>query len=84
MKVIAIASVGGGGKTTLVNELKKQVNNAEALYFDDYSFQGEVDDFYDWVMQGADYNVYDLSPLINDIHEIKKHPGQLTGMFSSM
>lgn len=71
MKIIAIAAVTAGGKTTIVNELKKQIPNTESLHFDDYSFEGEVDDFYAWVMQGANYNVWDLSPLIRDIYEIK-------------
>lgn len=73
MKIIAIAAVTAGGKTTVVNEVKKQLKNVQSLHFDDYSFEGEVDDFYAWVMQGADYNVWDLSPLINDICEIKKN-----------
>jgi len=73
MKVIAIAAVTAGGKTTIINELKKQIENVKSLHFDDYSFQGEVDDFYDWVMQGANYNVWDLKPLINDICKIKEH-----------
>ena len=46
MKVIAIAAVTAGGKTTTVNELKRQLSNVQALYFDDYTFEGEVDDFY--------------------------------------
>ena len=55
MKVIAIAAVTAGGKTTIVNELKNQIANTKALYFDDYSFEGEVDNFYEWTKQGADY-----------------------------
>ena len=62
MKVIAIAAVTAGGKTTIVNELKNQIANTKALYFDDYSFEGEVDNFYEWTKQGADYNVWNLSP----------------------
>ena len=72
MKIISIAAVTAGGKTTLVNELKKHLKNVRSLHFDDYTFHGEVDNFYEWVMQGADYNVYDLSPFINDIREIQK------------
>lgn len=72
MKIIAIAAVTAGGKTTIVNEIKKQIAKVESLHFDDYSFQGEVDDFYAWVMQGANYNVWDLSPLIEDICRIKE------------
>ena len=73
MKTIAIAAVTAGGKTTVVNEIKQQLKNVKSLHFDDYSFEGEVEDFYDWVMQGANYDVWDLSPLINDICEIKNN-----------
>ena len=70
MKIIAIAAVTAGGKTTIVNEIKQQIKNVKSLHFDDYSFEGEVDDFYSWVMQGANYNVWDLSPLKADIEKI--------------
>ena len=73
MKIIAIAAVTAGGKTTIVNELKKRIPNVKALYFDDYSFEGEVDDFYNWTIQGADYNVWNLTPLITDICKIKNN-----------
>lgn len=46
MKTIAIAAVTAGGKTTIVNELKKQIANTKVLHFDDYSFEGKVDNFY--------------------------------------
>ena len=71
MKIIAIAAVTAGGKTTIVNELKEYIPNALSLHFDDYSFEGEVEDFYAWTIQGADYNVWNLEPLIRDIEEIK-------------
>lgn len=73
MKIIAIAAVTAGGKTTIINELKKQIKNVKSLHFDDYSFEGEVDDFYTWVTEGADYNIWNLAPLIKDICEIQKH-----------
>ncbi|MBR6747984.1 MAG: hypothetical protein IKM07_03515 [Clostridia bacterium] len=71
MMTIAIAAVTAGGKTTLVNELKKQLGSAKTLHFDDYTFEGEVEDYYAWVMQGSDYHLWDLSPLIADIRRIK-------------
>ena len=71
MKVIAVAAVTAGGKTTVVNEIKRKMENVKSLHFDDYAFEGEVDDFYAWVTQGADYNVWNLNPLIKDICMIK-------------
>jgi uridine kinase len=73
MKIIAISSVSAGGKTTIVNELKKKLPNATSLHFDEYSFEGEIDDFRKWVLDGADYNVWNLSPLKSDIISIKKN-----------
>lgn len=70
MKVIAIAAVTAGGKTTAVNEITRRLPNAQALHFDAYQFEGEVDDFYRWVQNGADYNVWNLAPLEQDIIKI--------------
>ena len=63
MKIIAIGAVTAGGKTTLVNAIKDKLTRTASLHFDDYSFDGEVNDFYKWVSDGANYNVWDLSPL---------------------
>lgn len=71
MKVVAIAAVTAGGKTTTVNEIKKQLSNVQTLHFDDYVFEGEVDNFYQWVLDGADYNVWNLEPLEKDILKIQ-------------
>lgn len=70
MRVIAIGAVTAGGKTSVVNEVSKKLKKVKTLHFDDYSFEGEVDNFYEWVTQGADYNVWNLSPLKNDIKNI--------------
>lgn len=71
MKIIAIAAVTAGGKTTTVNEIKKRLSNVQTLHFDDYAFKGEVDNFYQWVLDGADYNVWKLEPLEKDILKVK-------------
>lgn len=71
MKIIAIAAVTAGGKTTTVNEVKKRLSNVQTLHFDDYAFEGEVDNFYQWVLDGADYNVWKLEPLEKDILKVK-------------
>lgn len=70
MKIIAIGAVTAGGKTTLVNAIKDKLTRTASLHFDDYSFDGEVNDFYKWVSGGANYNVWDLSPLKADIEKI--------------
>ena len=72
MKVIAIGAVTAGGKTTVVNALKERLPKAEALYFDDYSFEGE-EEAYAEIMNGtktADYDVWNLSPLKADAERI--------------
>ncbi|WP_075201860.1 AAA family ATPase [Floricoccus tropicus] len=70
MKIISIAAVSGGGKTTIVNALKKKLGDINTLYFDDYTFESEVENFNNWVLEGADYNVWNLEPLIKDIEKI--------------
>lgn len=70
MKIIAIGAVTAGGKTTLVNAIKDRLPRTATLHFDDYSFEGEVEDFYKWVSEGADCNVWDLSPLKSDVENI--------------
>lgn len=70
MKIIAIAAVSAGGKTTVVNAIEQKLPKVKTLHFDDYSFEGEVEDFYAWTIQGADYNVWNLAPLIEDVREI--------------
>lgn len=71
MKIIAVAAVTAGGKTTIVNELKKRLRNSQSLHFDDYTFEGEVDNFYQWVLNGANYHVWNLKPLEEDILKIR-------------
>ncbi|MNO67007.1 hypothetical protein D3C76_578080 [compost metagenome] len=64
--VIAVAAVSGGGKTTITKRLQQKLNRAEALFFDDYRCI-PPDDICDWVERGADYNEWDLSPIIHDL-----------------
>lgn len=71
MKVIAIAAVVAGGTTT-VNKIKEQLVKVQTLHFDEYTFEGEVENFYQWVIDGADYNIWELKPLEEDILKIKQ------------
>lgn len=71
MKIIAIGAVTAGGKTTVVNTIKNRLPRTTSLHFDDYSFDGEVDDFTKWVSKCEEYyNVWDLSPLKADVEKI--------------
>ncbi|MBR1722623.1 MAG: hypothetical protein IJ727_09125 [Treponema sp.] len=71
MKIISVAAVTAGGKTSAVKSLVQKLPKSTSLHFDDYSFEGEVEDFYQWVNNGAHYNVWNLAPLKNDIEKIK-------------
>jgi uridine kinase len=71
MKIIAIGAVTAGGKTTVVNAIKDRLPRTTSLHFDDYSFDGEPDDFTIWVSKAEEfYNVWDLSPLKADVERI--------------
>lgn len=70
MKIISIASVMAGGKTTTVNALLNQLPKSTALYFDNYEFVGAVDDYNKWVNEGANYNKWNLEPLEKDIKRL--------------
>ncbi|TWT24351.1 hypothetical protein [Planomicrobium sp. CPCC 101110] len=72
--VIAIGGVSGGGKTTIVTQLKQQFGKAEALYFDSYDFEGP-ENVFQWIEDGANYDEWNLTPLIRDLKEVllKRH-----------
>lgn len=67
-KVISIAAVSGGGKTTITEQLINKLSNSKALYFDDYEFDECPGDICKWVDEGANYNEWVLTPLITDVH----------------
>jgi len=70
---IAIASVSGGGKTTLTTHLATHINNAKALFFDDYDLVGP-DDILEWVDRGANSHEWNLEPFVADFMELLKQP----------
>ena len=67
--IVAIAAVAGGGKTTITRQLQQALPNAEALYFDDrdYDTASGIDDVCKWVEDGADYDLWDLQPLVQQL-----------------
>lgn len=66
--IISISSISGGGKTTVVNELKVRLPLSKAIYFDDYDFKDCPEDYTQWAQAGADYNAWNLDILANDIN----------------
>ncbi|MDQ0351938.1 uridine kinase [Alkalibacillus filiformis] len=68
--IISVAAVSGGGKTTITNQLLENLRESEALHFDDYDFEGAPNDFIKWVNDGANYDVWDLTPLVHDIQTV--------------
>lgn len=68
-KIIAIAAVSGGGKTTITSRLNQELNNSRAIYFDDYDVEGP-EDIIDWVERGADCNEWSLKPIITDVNNL--------------
>lgn len=68
--VISIASVSGGGKTTVVNALCSELASSKSLHFDDYDFEEYPENFYQWVTNGADYNAWNTEILANDIKHL--------------
>ncbi|MFA9556783.1 hypothetical protein ACERII_05745 [Evansella sp. AB-rgal1] len=71
--VVVIASFSGGGKTTITNYVNDRIENSKALFFDDYDFEGP-DDIISWVDNGADYDEWNLSPLISDVQVLLSEP----------
>lgn len=72
-QVIAIAAVSGGGKTTVVNALRDKLNDTKVLYFDEYEFADVPKNICQWVEDGADYNLWNLEPLIRDLQSLLSH-----------
>ena len=62
--IISIAAPSGGGKTTIVIELKKRLANSAVLYWDDYG--DEVDPDRD-INDVQDYNEWNTKPMAADI-----------------
>lgn len=71
--VIAIAAVSGGGKTTIATHLNERLHNSKTLFFDEYDFEGP-DDIIDWVDKGANYDDWNLAPLIRDLEALLTEP----------
>ncbi len=70
--VISISANAGGGKTTITRELCNQLNNAKALYFDNYEYVKQPENICEWIENGSDPSEWDLSLLVGEIKNIIK------------
>jgi uridine kinase len=69
--VIAVSSVSGGGKTTLVKR-SAELLKASTLFFDDYaSVSTYPSDMKKWVMDGADVNEWKTPQFAQDLATLK-------------
>jgi len=70
--VVAIASVSGGGKTTITGELQRRIPYADALYFDDedYDTASGIVDICQWVEDGANYDLWNLQTFAERIQAL--------------
>ena len=70
--VVAVTSVAGGGKTTLVTSAA-QFLGATTLFFDDYRAVSEYpQDLRKWVDDGADLNEWKTPKLAQDLSALKR------------
>lgn len=72
-KVIAIASPPGGGKSTLSQQLAKNLK-ADVVFYDDYqrATQQPIEDILHWMSQGSNYNALDIPHFDSAIQEKKR------------
>lgn len=69
-KIITVAAVSGGGKTTVTERLSQKLTNSKALYFDSYNFDNGPADICKWIDDGANYDEWVFTPLIHDIQHL--------------
>jgi len=70
--VVCLAAWSGGGKTAVINLLLNHLNNTKAIYFDSYPIDFLKQDYYQWSMNGNDYNEWHFEPIANDIENLLK------------
>lgn len=70
--IIAISSVSGGGKTTLVKSTAELLKGT-ALFFDDYASVSDYpSDIRKWVADGADVNEWKTPQLAQDLAALRR------------
>ena len=71
--VIAVGGVSGVGKTSLVQQVASQLNDAVALHFDDYAAVSDYPtNLAQWVSEGADPNQWRTPQLVEDLTTLRR------------
>jgi uridine kinase len=71
--IIAVASIIGGGKTSLVKAIAERLNNAPTIHYDHYErMTGEsVDNLLKWMSNGSDFNDFVIPNLPEHLESLK-------------
>jgi len=71
--VIAIASIIGGGKTSLARSICRKLPDATAIHFDSYekATGRSFEDIRRWMQDGADFNQLQCPGLVEALEELK-------------
>ena len=70
--VVAISGISGAGKTSLVQQVASQLDDAVALHFDDYATVSEYPtNLAQWVSEGADPNQWKTPQLVADLTALR-------------
>ncbi|WP_244094258.1 AAA family ATPase [Jeotgalibacillus salarius] len=69
-KLISIAAVSGGGKTTLTKQLLESLPCSAAIYFDEIEFEKAPENLTKWVDEGGDLREWGMQPLIDQIEKV--------------
>jgi uridine kinase len=70
--VISVAAVSGGGKTTVVNELKNRLASTAVISFDDYHHSKVylARDINEWSADGNDCNEWHVQAIADDVEKL--------------
>jgi uridine kinase len=72
-RIIAVASIIGGGKTSFVRAISERLKDAAIIHYDHYErATGEsVDNLTQWIRNGADFNDFIIPNLPEDLEKLK-------------